>query len=313
MKKGKKNLVRTWMGLSCHIGILWSVSLGILLAVEAGCAQTYKYKYDPNMELIDTWEDSRHREPFSFPYVAVYKDGCKELRFVASHHGSDKNTFQLIENEFEHHSPECVVLEGIVTKEGFSPRVHIERMKDRHLAERSEGGYAMKWALEKGIPFIGGEPSNGQLLQRILEEGYTTRDLQGFEILRTIAGGPGIITDGPPSIQDILRSWKDNYHIQDESLVMTTEEEFHQWYEYRYGKKYIRKKIGREENSPFADALVKAHGKIRDANIVGTIATMLAKYDKVLVIYGAGHRMQLDRVLQDMLGKPEFITHRTSE
>jgi len=40
---------------------------------------------------------------------------------------------------------------------------------------------------------------------------------------------------------------------------------------------------------------------------------MLAKYDRVLVVYGSGHRMQLDRVLQDMLGKPGFLTNRTSE
>jgi hypothetical protein len=245
--------------------------------------------------------------------VAVYQDGCKELRFVASHHGSDKNTFQLIENEFEHHSPECVILEGIATEEGLSPQTHIKRMKDNHLAKRSEGGYAMKWALENGIPFIGGEPSNEQLLQQLLEEGSTTRDLQGFETLRTIAGGPGVITDGQPSTQELLRSWKDNYHIQNESLVMATEEEFHQWYEYRYEKKYDRKTIGRGGESAFGDAFIKAHGKIRDANIVETIAAMLAKYDRVLIIYGAGHRMQLDRALQDMLGKPEFLIHCTSE
>jgi hypothetical protein len=245
--------------------------------------------------------------------VAVYRDGCKELRFVASHHGSDKNTFQLIENEFERHIPDCVVLEGIATEEGFSPQVHIERMKNRNLAERSESGYAMKLALEKGIPFIGGEPSNRQMLDRIIEEGYVARDLQGFEMLRTIAGGPGIITDGQPSVTDILHSWKDNYRIQDESLIMTTEEEFHQWYENRHGKEYNKNKIEREEDSMFADAFAKAHGKIRDVNIVRAIAAMLAKYDRVLVVYGSGHRMQLDRVLQDMLGKPGFLTNRTSE
>jgi hypothetical protein len=31
------------------------------------------------------------------------------------------------------------------------------------------------------------------------------------------------------------------------------------------------------------------------------------------VVYGAGHRMELERVLQDMLGKPEFLTTHTFE
>jgi hypothetical protein len=111
----------------------------------------------------------------------------------------------------------------------------------------------------------------------------------------------------------MLHSWKGNYRIQDESLIMTVEEEFRQWYQCRYGKEYDKKKIEREEDRTFVEALVKAHGKIRDANIVGTIATLLEKYDRVLVVYGAGHRMQLDRALEDMLGKPEFLTNHTSK
>ncbi len=308
-KEGKKFLVRIRAGIDIAAKILLAVSL----VFGAGCAKTCKYQYNPNTALIDTWEDSRHREPFPFAYAAVYRDGCTELRFVAAHHGSDETTFQLIKNEFEHHTPKCVVLEGFSSEEGFSPQAHIERTRKRNLAERSESGYAMKLAVERGIPFIGGEPSNRQMLNQILEAGYTAKDLQGFEALRTITGGPGIVTDGKITLGGLLSSFIQNYGIADRSLTMTTEEEFYQWYKQRYGREYDEKKSGSEEESTFSDSFFKAHVKIRDANIVGTIATALTEYDRVLVVYGAGHRMELERVLQDMLGKPKLLTTHTFE
>jgi len=42
----------------------------------------------------------------------------------------------------------------------------------------------------------------------------------------------------------------------------------------------------------------------RDSSIVEVIAEMLNKYDRVFVIYGAGHHVVEHKVLREMMGEP---------
>lgn len=58
------------------------------------------------------------------------------------------------------------------------------------------------------------------------------------------------------------------------------------------------------KNGTFLLQLSVDIGKIRDYKIVDTIADAVTKYNRVLVVYGSGHIISQQFILQDMFGDP---------
>jgi hypothetical protein len=75
---------------------------------------------------------------------------------------------------------------------------------------------------------------------------------------------------------------------------------------------YYANKLALQERIPFVGA--ELEGKMsdhtsyeRDIAVVSYVAELLNKYDNVMVVYGAGHYVQQELVLEKMLGSPKLI------
>jgi len=65
------------------------------------------------------------------------------------------------------------------------------------------------------------------------------------------------------------------------------------------------------EGLRFTNEVSHAVGQVRDAHLVRTIAELLNRFDRVLVVYGAGHHVQQAEVLAAMIGEPLGIRRPT--
>lgn len=91
--------------------------------------------------------------------------------------------------------------------------------------------------------------------------------------------------------------------------------EFEEWYLQHNHTKFDVSKITtmdtapiNDENASFTQKISYFETKIRNINIVKTIANTLNEYNKVLIVYGSGHHAEQKKVLEAMLGKP-IIQH----
>jgi hypothetical protein len=103
------------------------------------------------------------------------------LAFLATQHVVTHRNPKLaaIDRAFEHARPAHVILEGFPTAMGESPAPLVEtaRRRGSHGADdfaRGEAMYAANLALSAGIPFLGGEPTRGELATALVDRGYTS-------------------------------------------------------------------------------------------------------------------------------------------
>ncbi|MCX5788678.1 MAG: hypothetical protein NTX64_09290 [Elusimicrobia bacterium] len=254
------------------MGLIASVLALIAASLPSGAAAK---SYVPDSALVRLWEDVREKEPMPAPYLTVYRDGKKELKFIASRHGGDAGTFSLIRDAFAG-PPDVLIIEGQSSEDGYSPKKVIELM------DREAGG-------------------------------FTAKDLEGFETLRSLVGGPGEIRSSEPTFNNEKESFKDKYAIARESELFADEAEFRAWLGKNYGEdgkgdltRHQGKRFVGAEGG-FGHRLDDLVSTTRDAHIAKVIADMLNAHDKVLIVYGAGHRMELAAVLEKMLGKPASV------
>jgi hypothetical protein len=290
--------------------LAWQV-IAALMAAALPCAAGGTYK--PDTGLVKLWEEVKDNEPCPSPYMAVYRDGKKELRFIAASHGADPATFSLVRAAFAQ-PPGVLIVEGQSSADGFSPRRVIETMDNEGLYARSEGYYAINLALRNGARFIGGEPSDKQMLAAVLAAGFSVKDFQGYETLHGMVGGPGYIGNFTPDFENLKAHFKRKYGVADNAPLMLNEAEFRSWYAEKYGKEFKKEDLPGYQGRRFIGAeggldnrISDIQIKLRDANLAQVAADMLNANDKVLIVYGAGHRMELSVVLENMLGKPEII------
>ena len=266
----------------------------------------------PKLSLISNWEQVKDQEPYPAPYTAIYRRGAKELRFIASRHGGDTATFALIRDAFAT-PPQVLVIEGVGSQAGASPGYFVEMMDEKAWYARSEGFYAVNLALRRGVPFHGAEPSDLDFRQAALAAGFSLKDLQGIKTLEGLIGGPGHIRDGEPTVEGTLEDQKRKFEIPDGSSLRD-QDEFLAWVKQRFGDGLDMSHLSRYQGAysfgPFHLKFSDALDRFRDSHIVNVIADLLNKYDQVLVVYGAGHRMEQAAVLEDLLASPEYAFTR---
>ncbi len=280
------------------------------------CATSEVYRADAS--LLVPWSAKAQRELPTPPYAARYADGDRALTFVASRHEhlSGCLTFEVVEREIELLDPQVIVIEGLTSDHGFSPEGYGEWASGMPEGDRWVGGeaaYAASRALALDIPFIGAEPSRLAVREQIEEGPFELRDLVYYVTVRQIPQWKRSGEDEGKTFAELF----DRYIVQCGRAYdigpgeFSDLDDFEQWYAEKNERGFDYDEIDTNVTAPIAsdDALftnrISARvGAIRDAHITGVIADMLNRYDRVLVVYGAGHHVQQARVLEDMLGGP---------
>lgn len=284
--------------------------LTMLSVVLLGCSSS-KVIYAPEAaNLKSRYSCTDCKEP---PFTARYRQGIKRLSYVGSRHesGITSKTFLLINDEFARLKPQIVIVEGIPRNAGINNPAFIAQA--RQYASDMESYYAVSLALNANAFFEGGEPGPQEKKEWLLGKGYTEKDIFGHDILQEIPvwkrqkSVAGFSDFYMSASQNIARM----YRLDPTALMSETE--FRAWYAQKNHKQFDAEAITVQETAPYnnEDSLFTQKmnfeiSRIRDMAICRTIADALNNFDRVMVVYGAGHFGMEQDILTKMLGRPEM-------
>lgn len=298
-----------------HASLGIVVLLAPLVGTLIGCAAP-ALTADPS--LLEAWTPEAQGRMPEPPYVARYERDGKALSFLAARHEHvlGSATFLLVEEEIESFRPEVVLIEGLETRHGFSPKFYVDEARVPRSDDRypmGEPGFAASLAAARDIPFLGGEPSDEEVHEAIVGDEFELIDIVYFYVVRQI---PQWKRNGEDEERDFEELSTRRIATEEKRLripvgTFARRESFEAWYARRNGRPFDYDEINTQPTAPldhegalFTNLLSCRVGEVRDTHIVRQIAALLAHHDRVLVIYGAGHHVQQKRVLEAMLGTP---------
>jgi hypothetical protein len=256
---------------------------------------------------------------YSIPFLATYQRGNERLVFVGTRHAYDPNdpTMRAVAAGYSKIAPAVVILEAFPTSMGENPPPLVEIAQRYGDAEavgfaRGEAMYAASLALARGIPFLGGEPTQEQQLDGLRADGFTDSDIAIDAVIGWLGQSLGtkeVLDTSLASLEaiypDLVNVVRDQTGLEAPSL-----EEFRRRYKDLYGLDIVgddqfatRTNIG--DTSQRAKLRV-ARTMIRDRHILGVIEEQLSQRYSVLVVYGGAHWSTLSEALEARLGKPQI-------
>lgn len=257
------------------------------------------------------------------PFLAQFKKEGHSLFYLATKHSTSRSskTFRLIKQVFDENTLNAVVIEGYPQRDGFNPKRYIAFSKrmcgSGDFCEGAEPAYTALLALEKNIPFIGGEPADTEVLTRVVQAGYTAEDLVLFYFVRQV-----------PQLKMERRLKAERLHeLFDEYLVNQgqklgaafpdglTFERFKKWYLEKNGKPFALP-IEREEVSPklqgklFTQRISGVVDIVRNRFMVELLARLLNDRKNVLIVFGGSHFLSHWEALEEALGEATISSGR---
>ncbi len=251
------------------------------------------------------------------PFVATYRKGTEQLVFVAAHHDfrPDTPTMRAVDEGFAEIRPNIVIVEAFPTAMGESPPPLVREAQRHGSANadefaRGEDMYAASLALSRGIPFIGGEPTQEEQAQVLKAKGFTDAELAFNSLMgwlsQALRSGD-ISNTSAASLTKIyprlVLDVRAQTHLQAPSL-----QDFRQRYRQLYGVDIVG-----DAKFPLRTDVgdTSRHGQMatidmmtRDRHLLGLIEQQLTDRHSVLVVYGGSHWATLSLALEKRLGKP---------
>ncbi len=310
---------------------LCALLAGTLLQVSVNAATLFTLPSEDRI-LTSSLELERKVEPWcpgdcavGVPFVTSYRKGAERLVFVGAHHAFEPNapTMRAVAAGFAMIHPHVVIVEGFPTAMGENPpplvsEAHRYGTADADEFARSEAMYAASIGMKQGIPFLGGEPTQEEVLQVLKAKGFTDTDIA----FSALAGGfsqalrSGDMPDtSPESLAKIYPRLAQELKLPLDqgggNLDAPSLDEFKQRYRDLYGVDIVG-----DDKFPLRIDVVNdttRHGQeskvammTRDRHLLGLIEQQLAERHSVLVVYGGSHWATLSAALKKRLGKPKI-------
>ncbi len=254
----------------------------------------------------------------SVPFTARYEKDGKTLVFVAVIHvfTPQNPTIRAVDAGFASFEPAIVIIEGPPTALGESYPQVVEQVRLRGSPEadvfaKSEPAYAVSLAMAHKVPFIGGEPTRAELVERLQRKGFTPPEI-AFSFLKGLLSqalrSGELSSTSDPDLRDAYAGWSENYVDQTQMTALSFED-FTARYKTVYGVALTLdtdpiERIEGETQPEAIASLGEAEMLARDEHILATIDAQLASKKKVLIVYGASHWTNLSKALERRLGKP---------
>ncbi len=278
---------------------------------------------DPEKVLSYTFELEKKKHKKN-PYLAIYKKGNKELYFIASRHLSsveypnllEHPTLKTIKKVFSDYQPEVSIVEGINTGKELSPQSilkHAESCIETQYKKCGESTFTINQAQKNKSHYITGEPTDEFIHRRLLATGFTTEDLLSFYLIRKI---PQLIRQGtfskktfPKLASELIEKFKTKIGAESNFDF----EQFKSWYAQKMPSPKSFYDIKNNDAAPHGGANATYSQKIsnkitliRDQNLVETITEMFSQFDRVLVVYGSSHLVDIEPALKTEFSQIEY-------
>jgi len=298
------------------------IVLAAFLAVSiAQAAPTCRI--DPS--LVRSWgEYHRLKELREDSYAVLYKACGRQLIFVAARHSNDpkSSAFRLVRDAFQRGPVKAAVLEGFPAAMGVSPKALVEHSsKVEGTPGDAEPYLSVRLATKAGVPLVGGEPTDREILAAVIREGMSVGDLFAFYVLRQIEqwrreqriDGPGDVRRDP-LIRGFAATFALDVGISVDTLgPVATLSGFKSWYQATNGVAFdggyrpddahpsdANPRPSRQMSDKVAD--------VRDRFIVTVIDEAMQEHGAVIVVYGGSHHLIQSPALDAAFGPPTFIS-----
>lgn len=267
-------------------------------------------------DKVRHWSEDLSKGEVAAPYLATFKDGKYELRYLGSRHENSLHspTLELVDKTFKTEKINAVVIEPYPYSKGESSAWFLDYIKkNRHddFLPLGEAALSALLADERGIPFFGGEPTDEDILQQISSEGFSPSELVISYLVRQI-----------PQWKREGELEKQKYEVLASSYLSATCRNLNvnpcptlrdaeQWYTKMNGK-ILTEDVDSQESAPLVDSplgtqrISSAITLVRDRFTLKIIEKVLAKYERVLVVYGHSHFLDLQPAFEDSMGHPSY-------
>jgi hypothetical protein len=261
-------------------------------------------------------EEAYAEEPLEAPYVARFELGPKRLTFVATNHetGPETASARTVARAFEDDEPRMLVVESFDARPatGKKYRAHVLTLAEKGCADCEESEYAACLAYRRGIPVLGGEPTDRQILKELLRQKYSVEDFLGFYTARQIP----IWRRLGQLEQFTLERLTDHFleYVRKESGVETPFEypDFLRWFGAHEVQRRSAADLTVDDTAPYGgpetnyfQRIAFAADRRRETAIVGHIESALDRRDRVIVVYGSGHLVKQRKIWEKMFGAPK--------
>lgn len=252
------------------------------------------------------------------PVVAYFRKDGRELWYAAPLHQENEDSpgFALLRRIFERASIACVVVEGSPFEQGELSGRYLREMiarNEKGLYENGERGYAAKLASERGIPVIGGEPSDRELAACLLKEGWEPRDALGIGFICYIPQWNRLGLLDRFTIEELFN--RDMPAIRRaqglESAPAFEFSDLLRWYLERNGEPLDPCRVADiEPHTPLANGKLGTQrishvmNMVRNRAIARVINERINKDSRVLGVFGNGHLACHWRMLLSTFGEP---------
>jgi hypothetical protein len=297
-----------------------STLLAVTCFVAGTGSATADCRIDPSQAL--SWSQFATLTPAVEPPSMSTYEGCgRRLVYVAAVHSNDPTgkTFTLVRTAFEKTKPQFVVLEGFEESMGSSPAALVAHSaKVAGTPGDAEPYLSVRLAQATGVPFIGGEPEDSDILAEVRTKGMTARDMFATYVLRQIeqwVRETKLASHTDPKLDALIRDYAKPF-ARDAKIPVTeisdiaTADAFKAWYKATNGvafdtgyKPQDAWPITPESNRP-TNRLIVFIPDARDKHILGVINRSLETKPVVLVVYGASHLDIEAPALEAAFGKP---------
>lgn len=271
--------------------------------------------FEPDMSLIRAWSVTVAKAvPHPSPYVAAFGSGNSQLKYIAArHHGDiDSPTLRTVKSVFEEFNPQVVIVEGVPGAGVASPSWYLQYAKLHEKTGFRHGGgetaYAATLAASRGIDFVPAEPSDKAKCDGLIAQGFTMRDFLGWNTCQMLHGHKNLTAQSGYLISQNIVNVTNAAGLPAHDFGI---DEFKAWYAEKMRTPFSFDTVAKDNLSPskngtFMQRVTQAIDNVREPHIVKTVAEQLAKFDRVLVVYGSSHLAKQEPVLEKMLGKPQY-------
>lgn len=261
-------------------------------------------KLDSLLECImpaEHYAQMRHK----VPYIFELKSGDKKLYYFGAQHTRNPQDPLLgkIETAFDAAKPQEVFVEGINVRGDkmlFQNKVR-SASRNEIVDVMGESGFTLKLAVEKGIEWRCPEPSDADVFENLLQQGFSKDAIFTWDVLQLLP-------------QYHLQAYRDGFKKYTEKSI-THFEQATNWenfdYSYEHAIELAQQILGRpldveseSESIDFVDPIPRtqkrqtqtilnrisaASGLTRDKKIVSDILDAFKDHDRIFVVYGASH------------------------
>lgn len=291
-----------WQGF--YMKIMKKISIIGLLLLALGCIGN-NINFTPDMSLLTTWERSEitsneHQQP----YIAIFKKDGKTLIYLASKHNFGK-TLDMVDYIYANFKPKVAVLEfesgGRMLKEKCS---------------RNEFEYSAGIAADKNIPVVLSDLQDHDKLKIVAQINPDAYKIyQAKWIVSNAINYEKQYGGKTTAEQEVLNfkkfAWNDN---MPEAMNV---EQFKDWFKKHLGTDFDKANLSeifkKDWRYPLSSGTVFNKFSededilARDPFMLKNITAALNKYNTVYAAFGEGHYRSQRKVLEEMLGKPQYI------